>query len=459
MNIKLLSTCLAILVLALGGLSAQTVAVPQVIPVSVSITGDVANPGIYTLTTMNRVSEALNMAELKTAALSVPNVQDMSQKGVATGAVKPTVPKDTLRTAVIGKRSVTLVRQGQRQNLDMLRFYRMGDLTQNPYLKDGDVILVNPAQSVVTLQGGIRNPGDYEFRAGDSIRGLLDLALGVSEEADLSKAILYRYRPNLVEFDKTNLDLSGYPSGANPLLDMQLQAGDRLIIPLNAEFRKAYKVFVTGKVRMPGMYYIDNNTTLYDLLLFCGGPIQEADLNNSFIYNKIVSENFDPDFERLSRFSYAQMTWLEYSYLRTKTRQLKGKYSVSVSRCWDSQGKEHNPILRDGDEVYVPEMLNGVWVAGQVRFPGLVPWNKDRNWKDYLEAAGGFANNRKVQGTRIIRVHSGNWIKPTNKIQINPGDIIFIPDKEERYTWDDIKEAILIASQLLTIVIAIQTFK
>ncbi|MFO7660895.1 MAG: hypothetical protein R6V77_08275, partial [Candidatus Cloacimonadaceae bacterium] len=146
------------------------------------------------------------------------------------------------------------------------------------------------------------------------------------------------------------------------------------------------------------------------------------------------------------------------SYLRTKTRQLKGKYSIDIEKCWNSQGKEANLVLREGDELYVPEVLNGVWVAGQVRNPGLVTWQQDMKWKDYLQLAGGYANNRKSQGTRIIRTRSGNWIKPTNKVQINPGDVIFVPDKEERYTWDYVKEAILIASQLLTVLIAIRTF-
>jgi protein involved in polysaccharide export with SLBB domain len=209
---------------------------------------------------------------------------------------------------------------------------------------------------------------------------------------------------------------------------------------------------------MPGLYYVNDNTTLYDLMVMCGGPTKEADLNNSFVYNRLVSENYDPDFDRLSRYSYNQMTWLEYSYLRTKTRQLKGKYSINLKKCWDSQGKDANLVLRDGDELFVPELINGVWVAGQVRYPGLVTWDKNLKWKDYLESAGGYANNRKSQGTRIIRVHSGNWIKPTDKVQINPGDIIFVPDKEERYLWDDIKDVVLFTSQILTILIALRTF-
>jgi protein involved in polysaccharide export with SLBB domain len=131
---------------------------------------------------------------------------------------------------------------------------------------------------------------------------------------------------------------------------------------------------------------------------------------------------------------------------------------MDISKCWTSEGRDANLVLRNGDELYVPEILNGVWVAGQVRNPGLVTWDKDMKWKDYIVSSGGFANNRKAQGIRIIRVNSGNWIKPTDKITINPGDIIFVPDKEERYTWDYVKDALLVASQLLTIFVVIKSF-
>jgi protein involved in polysaccharide export with SLBB domain len=315
-----------------------------------------------------------------------------------------------------------------------------------------------PPAATVTLQGSVRRPGDYEFKEGDTLRDILDLALGALEDADLKKIMLFRYRDNFIDFDRLELDVYDYPGRAGDFLSKELRPGDRILVPSNSEFRKAYKVQVTGKVKMPGLYYVDDHTTLYDLLVMCGGPTKEADLNNSFVYNRLVSENYDPDFDRLSRYSYNQMTWLEYSYLRTKTRQLKGKYSINLEKCWESQGKDANLVLRDGDELFVPELINGVWVAGQVRYPGLVTWDKNLKWKDYLESAGGYANNRKTQGTRIIRVHSGNWIKPTDKVQINPGDIIFVPDKEERYLWDDIKDVVLFTSQILTILIALRSF-
>jgi protein involved in polysaccharide export with SLBB domain len=449
---------LAAVVLQISAVDITSSNLQNIVPVSVSVTGDVAKPGIYTLTAMNRVSEALELANLDLAGMKQQIPQSLQKDLPSLSNAKTPATQDTVKAEVFGSRKVVLERQGQKQVLDLLKFYRTGDISQNPFLRDGDVIFVTPVRMVVTVDGSVKKPGDYEYRDTDTLKDLLDLALGMTEDADPAHIMLFRYKGDFSQFDKLEIDASSYPEVGSSSLSMPINSGDRILVPSNSEYRKAYKVRVNGKVKMPGMYYVNDKTTVYDLLVMAGGPSKEADLLNSFVYNKPASENYDPDFERLSKLAMPQMTWLEYSYMRTKTRQLKGKYSLDFEQCWTSQGTKANLILRDGDEIYIPEQLNGIWVAGQVRNPGLITWNKDLKWKDYLAAAGGYANNHKVQGTRIIRVHSGNWIKPTDNVQLNPGDVIFVPDKEERYLWDDIKTVILLTSQLLTILIAVRTF-
>jgi protein involved in polysaccharide export with SLBB domain len=429
----------------------------ELIPVSVSVTGDVIKPGVYTLTTMNRVSEALAMATMK-----VYPVDDLKQQlpipaRLNIAKINQPTQADTMKLTVFNKRNVVLVRQGQRQTLDLLKYLRLGDISQNPFLKDGDIIIVSPAHSTLTLDGAVSEPGEYEFKAGDTIKDMLDIALGTMENADLKHVMLFRYKNDWLDFDKTELDLSGYPEQTNTVISQLVQSGDRIIVPTNSEYRKAYKVTISGKIKRPGTYYINEKTSLYDLLVMSGGPTPEADMYSSYVYNKLISENYDPDFERLSSLSMLQMTWLEYSYLRTKTRQLKGKYSIDVQTCWNSKGDAVNLILKDGDEVIIPELINGVWVAGQVKHPGLITWKENMNWTDYLTQSGGFANNYKPQGIRIIRYGSGNWVKPNKDLKINPGDAIFVPDKQERYVWDNIREAILVTSQVLTIFIALKS--
>ncbi len=78
--------------------------------------------------------------------------------------------------------------------------------------------------------------------------------------------------------------------------------------------------------------------------------------------------------------SITMVTPMEYNYLRAKLRQIAGKYSLNVKEAWESKGERSNPILNDGDLIYIPAKLDMVWVSGQVRNPGLIPWVEGENY-------------------------------------------------------------------------------
>jgi len=431
MKTKALSLLLVLLLLLGNGFAYEisTVKAPTFIPIYVSVTGDVPRPGVYTLTNVYRVSDALYFAE-----------EDL------------TLHPDITKAEVFGKRNIMLIRDGKRQSYDLLKFFRMGEIEQNPFLKDGDIIVVNAVAQSVTVQGGVNKPGDYEFRNGDTVKDLLDLALGVKEQADMSALRLYRYQDNNRDFDILPLDGKGYPEPV-AALQQKVQPGDRLLVPINAEFRKLMKAAADGFVKLPGSFFIGEKTTLYDLLVMCGGPTAQGNLQKAYVFNRPKSDEADPDFQRLRVMPFANMTFMEYDYMRTKTRQLKGKYPVDVQKVWDSQGKDGNIVLQDGDELYVPDRVDKVWVTGQVKRPGLINWETGKIWSDYIDAAGGLANNRNYEGIRIIKAASGNWVKARKNVIIQPGDIIFVPQKDERFFYDYFKDAVLLTTQVFTIII------
>ncbi len=88
--------------------------------------------------------------------------------------------------------------------------------------------------------------------------------------------------------------------------------------------------------------------------------------------------------EMLMQRSMSDMTPLEYSYLRSGLLQLKGKYSFDAGRFAATSGQEANPLLHEGDHLFIPEKMEMVWVSGQVRHPGLVPWVEGKDWDYYI---------------------------------------------------------------------------
>ena len=101
-----------------------------------------------------------------------------------------------------------------------------------------------------------------------------------------------------------------------------LKNEDRIYVRSIPEYHRKEGVSVNGEVEFPGGYAIeDGRTTLYDILVACGGPTQKADLQNAYLQRKRSQDIVDPEFNRLKNMLIEDMTPLEYEYYKTKSRE------------------------------------------------------------------------------------------------------------------------------------------
>ena len=434
---------LALLCLSVLSYAQLTLPTSNQVFISVNVTGFVPNPGTYQLTPVNRLSDAISMAS---TGLETPLTTELMTPQQAVSA-----ERDSLYKNFQALRSVKLVRGKETLSCDLQKFMRMGDLGQNPLLRDGDVIIVAPIAKSVSIWGEVYIPGEYEYLEGDDLQDLFDLAQGFTLGADRKSVSIYRYKDSGGTFDLLRYDLRSQIASS-----ISLKEGDRIIVAQDSEARRAWKITVEGNVKAPGEYLISENTTLYDILLQCGGPTLRGDLNNALYAYRPVDSEIDVEFERLKELSLAQMSIMEYQYLLNRMRQYKGKYGISVAEVWAGKGSCPNPVLHNGDYLFVPEIMDMVEVRGQVVNPGLVPFVEGKNWEYYIQAAGGYTNNKRWNGTRIISASSGNWLKPSKKYPLMPGDTVFVAEKTERDLWTDVKDILLVATQLVTVFLGVR---
>src|SRR3990172_3414910 len=124
-----------------------TVSVAQARAFEVSVTGEVAKPGSYQVTALDRLSQLLQ-------------------------AAGGTSPRGSIRR-------VTLITRGRPdRSFDLLKYAFHGELRENPTLTEGTTVYVPPQGEVVTLQGHVRRPGEYELTTERTIQGVLALAGG-----------------------------------------------------------------------------------------------------------------------------------------------------------------------------------------------------------------------------------------------------------------------------------------
>jgi protein involved in polysaccharide export with SLBB domain len=62
---------------------------------------------------------------------------------------------------------------GQVKTYDLFKAQRFGDLSQDPYLRPGDIITVSHLDRKVSILGEVERPGSYELLPGENIRELI----------------------------------------------------------------------------------------------------------------------------------------------------------------------------------------------------------------------------------------------------------------------------------------------
>ena len=440
-----------LLALVIAFLNATETVEREIALISINVSGYVRNPGTLKLSHLDRLSDAIGLSMLSPDELFDVDGQSMSKLS----------PVPMLRTnntmfpnykAYQSIRNIKLYRGSEERTYDLFSFYRTGDLSQNPYLRDSDHVHVPLVEAFISVNGSVGYPGDMEYRKGDTVREALKMSLGPVPGSLLSAVRLSVYHPDTREYSYRTLDLIAQPE----LWDLELNPGDRIMVPYDSQYRDRITVTISGESMQHGEFNVKEGTTLWEMLQIAGGLSDYADLENAVVLNKSYNEEPDPEFERIKSRSMVELTPLEYAYLRIKLRQAKGRYSIDMQKLIDTEGKEGDIILNNDDHIYIPAKMNQIWVSGQVRYPGLIEFKEGEDWKYYVEKAGGYSTNRNVFGTRILRANSGNWIKASKYVELRPGDIVFIPDKQDRDFWSDFKDFIGAAASAVTIIIGIQ---
>jgi len=80
-----------------------------------------------------------------------------------------------------------------------------------------------------------------------------------------------------------------------------------------------------------------------------------------------------------------------------------------------------------------------------------------KNYEYYIGKAGGFSWNARIGKIRLIKAHSGTWIKPKTHTPIEIGDTIFVPEQQETDWWGLSKDLLLAISQIATVYIMIKS--
>jgi len=392
----------------------------------VSVTGAVKNPGVYSAYANERVSEVIDGAG-------------------------GTMPNSSTRNIIL-KRS-----NDSEQRVDVLRFLKTGKNDRNPYVLDGDIIYV-PLRDVSIYQSGIygavKDPGEYEYFEGDSLLDLIALAGGLTQDADLSTSEIIRFSSDNKNTQTLKKDLKLLFTFSDREQDVALLPDDRVFIRSMPEFREKKQVIIRGEVLYPGVYAIEEGKTkLTDLIELAGGFTQDASLEETEMIRGHGSEAVDLEYERLKTIPVVDMKSYEYEYFKTKSRQKPGRVSIDFVRLFQGKDQKEDILLKDGDQVFIPMKSLAVKVSGNVVNPGFLTYESGKDHLYYIRKAGGFSWRADKGKIKLIKGTTGEWMKPNRNLE--PGDVIWVPEKPEKDYWNTFKDVLTVISSLATIYLVI----
>ncbi len=438
-------------------------------------------------------------------------------------------------------KNVRLIRKaGEEYSIHTVEEFQMAGF----HVKDGDSLFVDSVlarfSNMVEVRGAVKHAGQFQLGGNvQTVRGLLQVAEGLREDAFRTRAVMHRQKEDLT-LEMISVDVDGILNGT--VADLPLKKGDVLFIPSKVDMKGERTLTISGEVLYPGVYQYAENTTVEDLILMSGGLTDAASLAKVDVFRRLSDEqstentgkmaetfsvsldenlkttekggfqlkpydvvvvrknpsyseqrnvavtgcvNFEGQYsmtsksyrlsdlikaaggvtsiayakgarlnrimtpeERLQRESslkaaqialYEEAMQSEQDYnmeqadsLLQMKMELGTTYAVAVNleKAMENPGGLEDIVLREGDQLVVPQYSNMIKVSGEVNHPISMNYKKGESLSYYIKRAGGYGNRAKKNG--VYAIYMNGAVQKINKRSskvIEPGTEIVVPTK------------------------------
>jgi protein involved in polysaccharide export with SLBB domain len=195
---------------------------------------------------------------------------------------------------------------------------------------------------------------------------------------------------------------------------------------------------------------VEGVTRLSDVISAAGGLTPDAYIPRAQLIRRQAAPLPDPEFERLSKMSPADMEPEEYAYYKVRAREVPGLMVVDFQKALVDKDPDQDVYLFSGDEIEVPTRKDFVSVLGNVWRPGNVNYEPNLSASDYVQMAGGYSDDADKGKARVIKA-DGEWVKLNDAKEIEPGDVVFVPEKPNRPFWPVFFQFLTVTYQIVAI--------
>jgi len=335
-------------------------------------------------------------------------------------------------------------------------------------LKNEDVLFI-PTQAdlqqqrTLTIHGEVMSPGTYQFADNTTLEDLILQAGGLTDAASLAKVDVSRriVDPMSTTSSRTLAKTFTFSLRDGFVVDgtpgFILEPYDEVYVRRSPGYMTQRNITISGEVLFEGnQTLVNKNMRLTEAIKAAGGVTEEAYVKGARIERRLNDD------ERARRsFLLKQLSSQAEGSDSVKIEQLDlgDTYTVGIhlEKALENPGSEYDVVLREGDRIIVPEYNGTVKISGNVMYPNTVVYSPGKNYKYYINQAGGYGNRAKKSKTWVI-YQNGTMAQVGHGAKIEPGCEIVVPTKPKAdpaltSKWISIAQSVFSMAAMVTILI------
>jgi polysaccharide export outer membrane protein len=288
-------------------------------------------------------------------------------------------------------RNIELKRNGHLVSvLDLYDLLLHGDTSADRQLMPGDVIFIPPIGTTATVYGAVRRPAVYELKKEKTAERLVEIAGGLSPDADAGLAQLERIEASRLR-EMRNIDLNS-SAGRNT----EISNGDKLRVPAIRPTLEN-SVELSGYVFRPGAFQYRAGLRLSDVLTSFDELRPNADRHY------IVIRRVMPPEEKVEVIS-ADLDLALRARGSAADPKLQPRDKIIVFDLTANRSRTVAPIIDDlklQASAAAPAHIAGI--LGEVRAPGLYPLETSMHVSDLIRAGGSLDDSAYMGEAELSR--------------------------------------------------------
>lgn len=337
-----------------------------------------------------------------------------------------------------------LMREKEDRSMELLSVPLKGILDGNVddiLLRKNDVLIISNINDIepkgdFIITGAVEKPGSYRFAEHTTVEDLILLAGGLIEGASLAKVDISRRidNPTSTQASDTLAEVFSLTIKDGLLDDgakgFELQPHDIVSVYKNPTYMAQRNVIIRGEVTFPGQYTLTStNERVSELVQRAGGATPNGNVRGAMLKRRVnqYERNVRQSMSRLVTQSSSSKDSLDISKLDLDDVTTVG---LELDKALAHPGSDYDMVLRDGDELIIPEMTSTVSIQGEVLYPNTVHFISGKSVSYYVEQAGGYTTRARKAKTYVV--YMNGTVSVGNNAKLEPGCVIIVPARAER---------------------------